>query len=84
MHPTPQSKGYKEFCARNTEWLRPYAVFVFLRDLFGTAEHWKWGVFSAPTPEVRGGAGQGGPGRGGLAPPPAQGWGRAGWGRAGA
>lgn len=48
-----QSKPYKEFCARNSEWLKPYAVFCFLRDLFGTAEHWKWGVFSSPTPEVR-------------------------------
>lgn len=50
--PPQQSKQFKEFCARNREWLQPYAVFCFLRDLFGTAEHWKWGAFSTPTPEV--------------------------------
>lgn len=48
-----QSKLFREFCARNHEWLQPYSVFCFLRDLFGTAEHWNWGAFSTPTQKVR-------------------------------
>ena len=35
------------------KWLRPYAVFKVLQDLFGTAEHWHWGALSRPTPRVR-------------------------------
>ena len=49
---TLESKEYQLFLKENRDWLRPYSVFCFLRDLFGTAEHWKWGVFSKPTPEV--------------------------------
>ena len=37
----------------NEFWLVPYAAFCFLRDLFGTAEHWKWGTMAKPTPQVR-------------------------------
>lgn len=33
-------------------WVQPYAIFCYLRDLFGTAEHWRWGALAAPTPEV--------------------------------
>lgn len=33
------------------EWLRPYAAFCFLRDLFGTADHSQWGVYAKFTPE---------------------------------
>ena len=51
---TLDSSEFKEFCTRNWEWLRPYAVFCFLRDLFGTAEHWRWGALGQPTSEVRG------------------------------
>jgi hypothetical protein len=47
-----QTADFREFYAANEEWLRPYAVFCFLRDLFGTAEHWHWGVLARPTPEV--------------------------------
>lgn len=49
---TLQSDEYQIFWEENKDWLRPYSVFCFLRDLFGTSEHWKWGVFSKPTPEV--------------------------------
>ena len=30
----------------NAHWLRPYAVFCFLKDIFGTAEHWTWGAMA--------------------------------------
>lgn len=43
-----QSDSFQEFFEGNSSWLKPYAVFCFLRDLFGTAEHWKWGKFSRP------------------------------------
>lgn len=33
------------------DWLRPYAAFCFLRDLFGTADHSQWGLFAEFTPE---------------------------------
>ncbi len=48
-----QTAEFREFYVANEEWLRPYAIFCFLRDLFGTAEHWHWGVLARPTPEVR-------------------------------
>lgn len=38
--------------ADNEFWLVPYAAFCFLRDLFGTAEHWRWGTMSTPTQQV--------------------------------
>ena len=73
-HGELEGSEFKEFCSRNWEWLRPYAVFCFLRDLFGTAEHWRWGTLAQPTTEVRsraartkgtGGGGAGGRARGG-------------------
>lgn len=42
----------QEWWSENEFWLVPYAAFCFLRDLFGTAEHWKWGVMARPTPQV--------------------------------
>lgn len=42
----------QEWFADNEFWLVPYAAFCFLRDLFGTAEHWKWGTMAKPTPQV--------------------------------
>jgi 4-alpha-glucanotransferase len=36
--------------ADNAEWLRPYSVFCFLAELFGTAEHWTWGALARPSP----------------------------------
>lgn len=49
----PQAAEFQEFYAANEDWLRPYAVFSFLRDLFGTAQHWRWGALSRPTPQAR-------------------------------
>lgn len=51
---TWQTKEYQSWYQENEHWLKPYAVFCFLRDLFGTSKHWKWGVFSSPTDEVKG------------------------------
>ena len=47
-----QSKEFKAWFAENKSWLKPYAIFGFLRDLHGTSEHWRWGTLSNPTPEV--------------------------------
>lgn len=38
--------------ADNESWLVPYAAFCWLRDLFGTAEHWRWGAMAQPSPEL--------------------------------
>lgn len=43
---TMQSRGFQSWFADNAEWLRPYAAFCLLRDLFQTAEHWRWGSLS--------------------------------------
>ena len=47
-----QSEEFKSFYEHNEHWLRPYGVFCVLRDLFGTAEHWRWGVFSKFSEQV--------------------------------
>lgn len=39
-------KEYKLFFEKNKEWLVPYAVFSFLRDLYGTPEFGKWPEYS--------------------------------------
>ena len=36
----------------NSSWLRPYATFCLLRDLFQSAEHWEWGALGAGRPET--------------------------------
>lgn len=51
--PRAQSAAFKAWFAASREWLQPYAAFCFLRELFGTAEHWKWGSLSHPTLKVR-------------------------------
>lgn len=35
------SRDYKAWFEQNADWLKPYAVFCYLKDLFGTAEHWR-------------------------------------------
>ncbi|KAI8466522.1 MAG: cytosolic 4-alpha-glucanotransferase [Monoraphidium minutum] len=42
----------REWFESSRKWLVPYAAFCFLRDLFGTAEHWRWGAMAAPTQEL--------------------------------
>lgn len=39
-------KAYKEYCAANSAWLLPYAVFSALRDEFGTAVFGNWGEYA--------------------------------------
>ncbi len=48
-----QSPEFARWFAEAGSWLRPYAAFCFLRDLFGTAEHWQWGALATPSPQVR-------------------------------
>jgi 4-alpha-glucanotransferase len=43
---------YVAFKNANSQWLVPYAVFCFLRDLFRTSKHWTWGVYAEPTPAM--------------------------------
>lgn len=44
-----QTEDFQDWYEGAREWLQPYAAFCFLRDLFGSAEHWKWGSLSHPT-----------------------------------
>eukprot|EP00958_Prasinococcus_capsulatus_P011964 scaffold1190_cov393-Prasinococcus_capsulatus_cf.AAC.30 len=46
-----QDGDFGAFLEENSSWLKAYAVFCFLRDLFGTAEHWHWGKLSKPSQE---------------------------------
>ncbi|GAQ80801.1 4-alpha-glucanotransferase [Klebsormidium nitens] len=39
-----KSADFSTFFDENKGWLRPYAAFCFLRDLFGTANHSQWGA----------------------------------------
>ncbi len=36
------SKDYKEYYNKNKHWLLPYALFCYLRDLYGTANYYNW------------------------------------------
>ena len=47
-----QTPEFKTWYEANRAWLQPYAAFCFLRDLFGSAEHWKWGSLSRPSQQV--------------------------------
>ena len=40
------------FFAENEYWLRPYAAFSYLRDLFNTPDFSHWGEFRQPIPEL--------------------------------
>lgn len=44
-----QTDSFKEWYQGAKDWLQPYAAFCFLRDLHGSAEHWKWGSLSHPS-----------------------------------
>uniref|UniRef100_A0A7S3QVA9 4-alpha-glucanotransferase n=2 Tax=Dunaliella tertiolecta TaxID=3047 RepID=A0A7S3QVA9_DUNTE len=45
---TLQSNDFKAWFDSQQEWLRPYAAFLILQDLFQTSEHWKWGLLAHP------------------------------------
>ncbi len=49
---TFRSKAYRDFFAENQSWLKPYAVFCFLRDKFGTADARQWPAHQRCTPET--------------------------------
>jgi 4-alpha-glucanotransferase len=44
--------GFQQFFEANEHWLRPYAAFSFLRDLFNTPDFSRWGEYSKPSPEL--------------------------------
>ena len=37
---------YQEFYKKNSDWLNPYAVFSYLRDLYSTADFSRWGNYA--------------------------------------
>ena len=47
-----QTAEFKQWYEDNQSWVQPYSAFCFLRDLFGSAEHWKWGSLSQPSQQV--------------------------------
>lgn len=47
-----QSEGYNTFYEHNEYWLKPYAAFSFLRDLYGTADFSAWDNYRTYQPEM--------------------------------
>ena len=43
---------YLDFFRENKHWLRPYAAFSYLRDLFNTPDFNRWGQYRQPAPEL--------------------------------
>ena len=41
------SPEFVTFLEENAEWLKPYAVFRALTELFGTSQHWRWGALAS-------------------------------------
>lgn len=48
---TLKDRQYQEFVDSNEYWLRPYAAFCVLRDMYGTPEMDKWGEYAVYAPE---------------------------------
>lgn len=46
------SNEFKQFFDENEFWLKPYAAFSYLRDLFNTPDFSRWGSYSNPTEEL--------------------------------
>ncbi|MEW5319247.1 MAG: hypothetical protein WDW38_010411 [Sanguina aurantia] len=44
---TQSSAAYQAWFRDNSDWLKPYAAFCFLRDLFKSADHTRWGLLSS-------------------------------------
>lgn len=44
--------GFQDFFEENKYWLKPYAAFSYLRDLFNMPDFKRWGDFSHPTEEM--------------------------------
>jgi len=47
-----KSTEFVHFFKENEFWLRPYAAFSYLRDLFNTPDFSRWGEYSKPSPEL--------------------------------
>jgi len=47
-----QDKDFNEFFGKNKYWLKPYAAFSYLRDLFNTPNFEKWGQYSEFTEDL--------------------------------
>ncbi|MFH1079493.1 MAG: 4-alpha-glucanotransferase [Pseudomonadota bacterium] len=46
------SGAFQAFLMEHADWLKPYAVFCHLRDIYGTSDYRKWGEFSRMTPDA--------------------------------
>jgi len=46
-----KSGDFARFMKANESWLRPYAVFCALRDVYGTPDFTKWGEYAEYTPD---------------------------------
>lgn len=44
---TLDSEGFKQFMLEGAHWLKPYGLFCWIRDFFGTANHEEWGALGA-------------------------------------
>ena len=44
--------AFLAFVSAASPWLRPYAAFLYLRDLFGSSDHTKWGLLSVPSADL--------------------------------
>ncbi len=51
-HEFLNNPDFLSFFETNEYWLRPYAAFSFLRDLFNTPDFSRWGEYCRPTPEL--------------------------------
>jgi len=51
-HEFQNDPAFLSFFASNEHWLKPYAAFSYLRDLFNTPDFSRWGEYSKPTPEL--------------------------------
>ncbi|MEI6577215.1 MAG: 4-alpha-glucanotransferase [Bacteroidota bacterium] len=47
-----QDPAYLAFFKKNEYWLKPYAAFSYLRDLFNTTDFSRWGEYSQPGEEL--------------------------------
>jgi 4-alpha-glucanotransferase len=47
-----QDKNFIAFVENNASWLKPYAAFCYLRDLYGTPDFSKWGNFATFSQEM--------------------------------
>ncbi|CAM6114987.1 unnamed protein product [Calypogeia fissa] len=45
-----KSAAFQQYFEENHGWLKPYAAFCFLRDLFGSSDHLQWGRYAEFTP----------------------------------